>query len=129
MGGCFAGSLSYADDIVLLAPCASSLRCILDICQSFASSHGLISKTQTMCFIFFQMSKFTPSIFFDNTNLMFVDDISHLGHIFTYNLNDKQGIIRVAKDMNQKANTILCKFSALDSVIKCYLIKSYCLSL
>ena len=43
LGGCFAGALSYADDIVLLAPCASSLRCMLNICQSFASSHGLIS--------------------------------------------------------------------------------------
>ena len=60
---------------------------------------------------------------------MFVDEVSHLGHILTYNLNDKQDIIRVAKDMNLKANSILCKFSALDSAIKCYLIKSYCLSL
>ena len=60
---------------------------------------------------------------------MFVDEVSHLGHILTYNLNDKQDIIRVAKDMNLEANSILCKFSALDSAIKCYLIKSYCLSL
>ena len=132
LGGCFAGALSYADDIVLLAPCASSLRCMLGICQSFASSHGLIfnaSKTQTICFRLSQMSRFTPSIFFDNTKLMFVDEVSHLGHILTYNLNDKQDIIRVVKDMNRKANSILCKFSALDCAIKCYLIKSYCLSL
>ena len=132
LGGCFAGALSYADDIVLLAPCASSLRCMLGICQSFASYHGLIfnaSKTQTTCFRLSQMSRFTPSIFFDNTKLMFVDEVSHLGHILTYNLNDKQDIIRVAKDMNRKANSILCKFSALDCAIKCYLIKSYCLSL
>ena len=53
---------------------------------------------------------------------MFVDEVSHLGHILTYNLNDKQDIIRVAKDMNRKANSILCKFSALDCAIKCYLI-------
>ena len=31
--------------------------------------------------------------------------------------------------MNRKANSILCKFSALDSAIKYYLIKCYCLSL
>ena len=130
LGGCFAGALSYADDIVLLAPCASSLRCMLGICQSFASSRGLIfnaSKTQIICFRLSQMSKFTPSIFFDNTKLIVVDEVSHLGHILTYNLNDKQDIIRVAKDMNRKANSILCKFSALNSAIKCYLVKSYCL--
>ena len=72
----------------------------------------------------------TQCIFFNNTKLMFVDELSHLGHnILTYNLNDKQDIIRVAKDMNWKANSILCKFSALDCAIKCYLIKSYCLAL
>ena len=105
---------------------------MLGICQSFTSSHGLIfnaSKTQTICFCLSQMSKFTPSIFFDNTKLTFVDEVSHLGHILTYNLNDKQDIIRVTKDMNRKANSILCKCSALDCAIKCYLIKSYCLSL
>ena len=42
------------------------------------------------------MSKFTPSVFFNNTKLILVDEISHLGHILTYNLNDKQDIIRVA---------------------------------
>ena len=130
LGGCFA--LSYADVIVLLAPCASSLRCMLSICQSFASSHDLIfnaNKTQTICFCLSQMSRFTPSIFFDNTKLTFVDEVSHLGHILTYNLNDKQDIIRMAKDINRKANFILCKLSALDCAMKCYLINCYCLSL
>jgi hypothetical protein len=28
-GGLFAGALSYADDIVLLAPCASAMRSML----------------------------------------------------------------------------------------------------
>ena len=31
--------------------------------------------------------------------------------------------------MNRKANSVLCKFSALDPFVKCYLIKTYCLSL
>ena len=92
LGGCFAGALSYADDIVLLAPCASSLRCMLGICQSFVSSHGLIfnaSKTQTICFRLSQKSNFTPSIFFDNTKLMFVDEVSHLAHIVPTSMINK----------------------------------------
>ena len=48
----------------------------------------------------------------------------HLGHILSYN---KQDIVRVVKDMNRKANSVLCKFSALDPFVKCYLIKTYCL--
>ena len=30
----FAGAFSYADDVVLLAPCASALRTMLNICSS-----------------------------------------------------------------------------------------------
>jgi hypothetical protein len=46
-----------------------------------------------------------------------------------YNLDDMQDIIRALKDINRKANSVLCKFSALDPFVKCFLIKSYCLSL
>ena len=41
-GGCFVGAVCYADDIVLLALCASALTVLLDICDTFASSHGLV---------------------------------------------------------------------------------------
>ena len=41
-GGHFAGAVCYADDIVLLAPSASALRRMLSICDSFATSHGLL---------------------------------------------------------------------------------------
>jgi hypothetical protein len=57
-GSLFAGAFCYADDIVLLAPCASALRTMLDICSSYAVSHGLefnANKTQLICF-------HTPSI-------------------------------------------------------------------
>ena len=46
-------SAIYADDIVLLAPSASALRRMLSICDSFATSHGLLfnaDKTQLICF-------------------------------------------------------------------------------
>ena len=49
----FAGAFCYADDVVLLAPCASALRKMLSICSSYANSHGLsfnTEKTQLICF-------------------------------------------------------------------------------
>lgn len=50
--GCFGGSLFasefyYANDIVLLAPCASALRII---CMSYVVSHGLQFNAQLICF-------------------------------------------------------------------------------
>ena len=40
--GVFVGALGYADDIILLAPCPSALQLMLKMCESFASSYGLI---------------------------------------------------------------------------------------
>ena len=131
-GGYFAGAVCYADDIVLLAPSASALRHMLHICESFASSHGLLfnaSKTQLICFHSPGSVKQHPTIIFNNTKLHYSDRVMHLGHILTSNLDDREDIIRVIKDINRKANLVLCKFHAADPFIKCHLIKSYCLSL
>ena len=49
----FAGAFSYVDDVVLLAPCASALRTMLNICSSFSVSCKLefnSVKTQQMYF-------------------------------------------------------------------------------
>ena len=54
--GCYWGSFfafAYADDVVLLAPCAAALRIMLSICSHFALSHKLefnASKTKLICF-------------------------------------------------------------------------------
>ena len=128
-GGAFVGALCYADDIVLLAPCASAMRHMLNICDSYATSHGLIfnaNKTQLICF---RRCHALRNIPFNNIPLSFLDEVSHLGHSLTYNLDDKQDIIRAVKHMNRKANSVLCKFSAVDPFTKCFLIKTYCLSL
>ena len=125
-GGSFVGALCYADDIVLLAPCASALRHMLNICDSFATSHGLVfnaNKTQLICFRRCHTLSNIPTI---SITLPFLKEVTHLGHILTYNLDDKPDIIRAVKDMNRKANSVLCRFSALDP---CFLIKTYCLSL
>ena len=52
-GHLFAGTVCYADDIVLLATCPSALRIFLNICSSFADTHGVsfnANQTQLMCF-------------------------------------------------------------------------------
>ena len=52
-GSFFAGAFGYADDVVLLAPCAAAQRIMLSICSRFALSHKLefnASKTKLICF-------------------------------------------------------------------------------
>ena len=71
----FTGAFSYVDDVVLLAPCASALRTMLNICSSFAVSHKLefnSVKTQLMCFHFPSVHLITADIYINNIKLSFV---------------------------------------------------------
>ena len=119
-GGSFVGALCYADDIVLLGPCASALRHMLNICDSFATSHGLVfnaNKTQLICFRRCHTLNNIPTISFNDITLPFLKEVTLLGHILTYNLDDKPDIIRAVKDKNRKANSVLCRFSAFHKML------------
>ena len=105
---------------------------MLSICGSYATSHGLVfnaAKTQLICFRLRPTSSPLPIIHFNEMELQFVDQVTHLGHILHYDLNDKHDIIRATKDLLRKANCVLYKFSAADPFLKSFLLKSFCLSL
>ena len=116
--------LCYADDIVLLAPCPSALRILLDICSSYASTHSLrfnAEKTQLICFHLRQSHPVIPTIAFNNVVQQYSYEVTHLGHILTPHLDDKNDIIRAVKDLNRKANSLFCiYFSCCGSVCKVF---------
>ena len=51
------------------------------------------------------------------------------GHILSYNLCDRDVIVKATKDLNRKANYILSTFKCAYPSIKSFLLKSFCLSL
>ena len=121
--GCsFVGAFSYADDVVLLAPCASAMRMMLQICCSFYVSHKLTFK---LCSI----SPSNHSSYFNGIKLSFMDQVVHLGHVLTYDFDNTADILRAVKDLNRKPNSLLCTFKFLDQLIMTFLLKCYCLSL
>ena len=128
-GSSFAGAFSYADDMVLLAPCASALRTMLNICIPFAVSHKLefnSMKTQLMFFHCPSVHPITVDIYLNNIKLYFGSHVKHLGHILSSNLDDTLDIQRAVKDLNCKANNLLCTSHLLDPLIKTFLLRSYC---
>ena len=96
--GCsFAGGFSYADDVVLLAPSASVLRIMLNICCTFSVADKLefnANKTQLICFHAPSVRPIAPTIYFNGTKLSYSDQVVHLGHILTSNLDDTADIMR-----------------------------------
>ena len=80
-GSSFVGAFSYADDVVLLAPCASALTTLLNICSSFAVFHELefnSMKTQLMCFHCPSVPPITADIYLNNIKLSFVSHVNTL---------------------------------------------------
>ena len=128
----FAGVFCFADDIALLAPCASALRKMLSICSSYAASHGLIfnsEKTQLICFRKYAHEPLHPNILFNGISLQYSDKVLHLGHLLSFDLNDRDDIVRATKDVNRKANYMIYTFRYLDPFAMTLLFKMYCLSL
>ena len=80
----FARTFTYADNIVLLTPSLAALRLMLEKCQVFASSHGLIfnpGKTQFIQFHQRSCLKVEPNLLFCGCYLPLLDEITHLGHL------------------------------------------------
>ena len=103
VGKMFAGCVCYADDIVLLAPCPSALRTMLNICCKYASDHGLefnTTKSQLICFRRSSQQEFPVVIHMNDAQLQFSDKVIHLGHILSYSLCDRDDIVKATKDLN-----------------------------
>ena len=128
----FAGAFCYADDLILLAPSLSALRIMLHTCESFSVSHGLkfnASKTQLIRFGSSPSSNCQATIFFCGSRLQFVDTVTHLGHVLSFNLSDSTDIILKTRNMVKMANCLLYSFSGIDPVTLTRLFNSFCLSL
>ena len=71
----FAGTFCYADDIALLAPRASALRVMLNICCSYASHHGLKfnPESPSLCFRLRHTPPCSANIKFNDTVLPYVN--------------------------------------------------------
>ena len=127
----FVGAVCYADDISLLAPSPSALRCMLDTCSSFATQHHLTfnpDKTQVIKFCKCA-DAIAPCFTFLGQSLCLRNSVTHLGHILTHNLSDSEDISSISKDMCRKANCMLHLFACCDPFVKTRLFSSFCLSL
>ena len=52
VGGAWVNSLSYADDMVLLAPTVTALQTLLEVCRAYAGLHDIVyNSTKTVCML------------------------------------------------------------------------------
>lgn len=133
IGKWFVGVLAYADDLVLLAPSANAMRCLLGICDHYAASFSLsFNATKSKCMVFRPSGSFVdaqrPIFYINNAAIEFVSEWVHLGHVITTDMSTKTDITKRRNVLVGQINNLLCDFGRLDVAIKNRLFLTYCSS-
>ena len=84
MGPYFVGAMSYADDIILLAPSVTAMQNMLKVCDMYASEYDLTfngAKSQYMCINHKQNTNNNVQFFINNKIIEKVPHAKHLGHV------------------------------------------------
>jgi len=133
--GCYIGdvcvnSISYADDMVLLAPTRSALQELLVICEEFSRPHDIIyNTTKTVCMLMKpdnSRCSYATGVVLNDVPLVYVDEFKYLGHIITSDGRDDRDISKQFRRQNAVGNMLVRKFGFAPKEAKIRLFKSYC---
>jgi hypothetical protein len=133
--GCYVGNtcvntLSYADDMVLIAPTVNALQCLITTCSQLAKPYDIVyNTTKTECMLVKPRGSkchYAVDVFLDNVKLNYVNEFKYLGHILTADCTDDKDIAKQLRRQNAVGNMIIRKFSFAPEAAKIQLFKSYC---
>ena len=122
--------ISYADDLVVLAPSHSALQKMLNIIfKRFNELSLTINATKTKVVIFQRKTTRRGNTFYiNNEPLEQVDNMKYLGVILKSDLNNKMDIERLGRAFLRQAFACLNKYSAYPVNVQTFLFKTYCTS-
>ena len=129
IGGVCFNSLSYADDLVILAPTVAAHNHLLSICDEFASANGIVfntAKTQCMAFIpRVTPLKHIPMAWLSGVSLSFVGSNKYLGLTVAPTLSDELYVKALSRSLCCRANLLIRKFGSFDPSIRYFLFRAY----
>ena len=97
VGGAWVNSLSYADDMVLLAPTVTALQTLLlEVCRAYAGPHDIVyNATKTVRMLVRpkqSQGEFSTRVRLGNEELSIVEEFRYRGHIVTADCRDDKDI-------------------------------------
>ena len=123
-------NFSYADDLVLICPCAAALNGLLSICDKYAKTNYTTyntKKTECMLICSKDCKLVTPpDIILNNCTIKYVSKFKYLGHIISNTYTDDDDIIKELRNMYGRGNTIINQFKYMTLDVKVQLFKSFC---
>ncbi|XP_047989869.1 uncharacterized protein LOC125229132 [Leguminivora glycinivorella] len=132
IGGTCLNNISYADDMVLLAPSVSALRRLVRICELYAERHGLRYNTTKSELLVFRAGNMkleeVPPVELNGAVLDRVQRFKYLGHWLTEILSDDIDVERERRALAVRCNMLVRRFAKCSNEVKITLFKSYCQS-
>ena len=130
--------LSYADDMVLIAPSAYALQSLLNICSTYAIVHNILYNTEkSYCMICWPkrfLFKFLPNFYLQNDVLEYISVYKYLGVLINEHMNDNDEMLQRMRNIYATGNMVIRKFGKCGTDIKILMFKTflsqvYCCSL
>ena len=126
-------NFSYADDLALIAPTASSLNVLLGICDKFAEDNYIkFNTTKSVCMcVLPQRSAIEklPNVYLSGNVLAYVNSFKYLGHIICRDFTDDEDIRREIRGFCMRGNLIVRKYKFCSVKVRCFLFKTFCYSI
>ena len=132
--GCYIGevllnNLMFADDICVFCLSVRWLQKILDVCQAYAESHGIIFNcNKTVCMTLkakHAKSTATPVLILGGQYVTSVDQYKYLGILLDTELADDKDIQRQLRYQYRAANKLRGSFSRCSNAVKNVLFRSF----
>ena len=120
-------NLTYADDLVILAPSHVGLSMLLSVCSDYGLEHDIKSNSAKSNIMIFCCKTFNyihvPSFELNDIILPRVNQCKYIGHVITDDLKDDNDIARQYKRMYAQGNTLVRKLYMCSDHVKCTLFR------
>ncbi|KAG7302684.1 hypothetical protein JYU34_012635 [Plutella xylostella] len=118
--------------MVLLSPSVSGLSKMLQKCEQYMLSHGMVYNTKKSEFMVFvsgnKKPKTVPPVLLNGVALKRVSHYKYLGHILTESLRDDMDIERERRALSVRCNMLARRFARSSEQVKITLFKAFCQS-
>ena len=116
--------------LALLAPTATALQTLLEVCLAYAGPHDIVYNTmKTVCMLVRpkqSQGRYSTRIRLGNEELVFVEEFRYLWHVTTADCRDHKDIKKQFRMENPVGNMLVRKFSFASIEAKIWLFISHC---
>ena len=119
VGHKFVGALSYADDLVIMAPTIAGLQTMISVCENYSKEYGItFNASKTVCVAFgVKDTDSLSQVMIDGKHIEWNKTVKHLGNHLQCTLADDEDIRFKSNELVGRTNSICANFKISKKVL------------